>query len=301
MHFKGLLRYGYVPFMFFGLNGAALLLVAGGAPYWTLGVVLAIAIGASFLAERILPYEGEWNIDHDDTATDITHFLVYEVSNINSVLMLPLIVWMLPWEGIWPTEWPLIVQFLIAVLVADFGLMMLHWLSHRWDFLWKLHSIHHGVSRLYGFNGLVRHPLHQTIDVVIGTAPLVLAGMPVNIAILLGLAISIQLIIQHSNVDHELGPFRNWMSIGHLHRLHHVNWGTEGDVNFGLFTTVWDRLLGTFQPEPPREIGANDMGIDEAPSFPKAYWDQLLYPFQSEETRAKYREQPKSDHTAPAE
>jgi sterol desaturase/sphingolipid hydroxylase (fatty acid hydroxylase superfamily) len=125
----------------------------------------------------------------------------------------------------------------------------------------------------------VRHPLHQIIDMAIVTGPLALVGMPVPVAVLLGFAVSVQLIVQHSNVAYELGPFRNHLAIGRIHHLHHVNWGTEGDCNFGLFFNLWDRLLGTFKAEPPRPITAGDMGIDDVPQFPKSYVEQLVFPF----------------------
>ncbi|MEL6287504.1 MAG: sterol desaturase family protein [Pseudomonadota bacterium] len=276
---RSLIRYGYVPFMLIALNGAAIALVAYGAPYWTLALVLGAAIGAAFLAERLLPFHDDWNHSHGDGGRDVAHAVVYEISNLNSILLLPLIAWFIPWDGIWPTEWPFALQVLIAVVVADFGFSMLHWLSHRVTFLWRLHAVHHSLERLYGFNGLVRHPLHQTIDLAIGTLPLVLAGLPVDVAVVLGAIISIQLIVQHSNVDFAIGPVQKFLSIGTLHRLHHVNWGKEGDVNFGLFFTVWDWMLGTLVLQPKRAIEASDMGIDEEPNYPRGYVDHLIHPF----------------------
>ena len=86
------------------------------------------------------------------------------------------------------------------------------------------------------------------------------------------------LIVQHSNVDARLGPLQKHLSIGRIHHLHHVNWGTEGDCNFGLLLTVWDKLLGTFQEKPPRPITARDLGVDEVPNFPKGYVEQFLFP-----------------------
>ncbi len=278
MQLRTAVRYLYVPLLLIGFNGLALWLVASDRSYGWLAAVLAAAIGLAFLAERILPLHDAWNQSHGDEHRDVLHAIVYEISNINSVLLLPLLTWMMPWQGVWPHDWPLLAQVLLAVIVADFGLSMLHWLSHRVPLLWRLHSIHHGSTRLYGFNGLVRHPLHQVIDLTIGTLPLVLAGMPQNVAILLGLAISIQLIVQHSNVDYVLGPFAKWLSIGKLHHLHHVNWGKEGDVNFGLFFTVWDMMLGSFRTEPPRPVTASDMGVDEA-NFPTRFVDQMMHPF----------------------
>ena len=92
------------------------------------------------------------------------------------------------------------------------------------QWLWRFHAIHHGVHRLYSFNGLVRHPLHQVLDLAVGTLPLLLIGLPVEVAILLAFAISVQLLVQHSNVDYELGPLQHFLAIGPVHRLHHVNW-----------------------------------------------------------------------------
>ena len=276
---RGLVRYGFVPFMVLGLNAAAFALVYYGYSYAWLAPLLGVALLAVFAGERVAPAYGMWNEDHGDNSASIVHAIVYEISNINGVLLIPVIVWLFPFQGIWPTDWPLIAQLAIALIVCDFVFMVVHLVSHRVPLLWRLHAVHHGVPRLYGLNGLVRHPLHQTLDMVLGTAPLVIMGMPVDVAVLLGFVISIQLLVQHANIDYALGPFRNHLAIGRLHHLHHVNWGKEGDCNFGLFLTVWDRMLGTFQPEPSRPIEANDMGVDEVPDFPKGYIQQLIFPF----------------------
>lgn len=276
---RNTVRYFYAPFMMFGLIGAGYIVVANGHSYIWLAVILLTAIVTAFAAERISPWHAEWNEPHGDEIANVWHWIVYEISTINGILLIPTITWLFPFQGIWPTDWPMIAQFLLAFLIADFAFTVLHYLSHRWPILWRLHAVHHGVGRLYGFNGIVRHPLHQSVDMIVGTMPLVILGMPVDVAVLLGLAISITLIVQHSNVSYELGPFRNYLAIGQIHHLHHVNWGTEGDCNFGLFFSHWDKVLGTFHPEPPRPIKACDMGIDEVPNFPKTFWEQLVFPF----------------------
>ena len=283
---RNIVRYGYVPFMMLGLTSVAYRVVANDQGhtwlwYLWLAPLLAFAYATSFAAERIAPFYEAWNEhdDHGDTKTNVLHTLVYELSSINGVLLIPLIVYLFPVQGAWPTQWPLWSQVLIAYLVADFAFMMMHYLSHRYAPLWRLHAVHHGVGRLYGFNGVIRHPLHQTIDMVVGNAPLVLLGMPQNVAIVLGFLISVTLIVQHSNVDARLGPLEGQLSIGRIHHLHHVNWGTEGDCNFGLLLTWWDKMLGTYCAKPPRPITASDMGVDELPNFPKSYLEQLLLPF----------------------
>ena len=281
---RSLVRYGYAPFMMLGLPAAAYGVVVSAETfygYFWLAPLLAAAYATSFAAERIAPFFAAWN-DHDghgDGKTNLIHTLVYEMSSINGILLIPLIVWLFPFQGLWPNEWPKWSQVLLAFFVADFAFMMMHYLSHRVTPLWRLHAVHHGVGRLYGFNGVIRHPLHQTIDMVVGNAPLVIMGMPQDVALVLGFLISVTLIVQHSNVDTRLGIFDGHLSIGRIHHLHHVNWGTEGDCNYGLLLTLWDKLIGTFEAKPPRPISAKDMGVDELPNFPRSFIEQMILPF----------------------
>jgi len=284
---RSIVRYGYAPFMMFGMTGAAYwvvsdFVVARGHTwaYLLLVPLLVLAYAIAFQAERIAPFFENWN-DHDahgDNTSNFLHIIVYEYQATVGVLLIPVICWLFPFQGIWPTQWPMWGQVLIAFIGADIAFMMMHYLSHRYAPLWRLHAVHHGVGRLYGMNGVLRHPLHQIIDMIVGNAPLVIMGMPVPVAVVLGFLISMTLIVQHSNVDARLGPLQKHLSIGRIHHLHHVNWGTEGDCNFGLLLTVWDRLLGTFQETPSRPITAADLGVDELPNFPKSYWDQLFLP-----------------------
>ncbi len=281
---QAVVRYGYIPFMLVVLNGAAYYSVAYGHTYVWLLPLLAMAFATAHIAERIAPFHDEWNHSHGDENANIWHTIVYEGTSAAGVLTIPLVAWLLQLKpggliGIWPREWPMLLQLVMALVIADFMFTLIHYLSHRYSALWRLHAVHHGASRIYSFNGLVRHPLHQMLDMALGTAPMAICGMPVEVAALLGFVISVQLIVQHSNVDAALGPLRNHMSIGRIHHLHHVNWGKEGDVNFGLFLTLWDRMFGTFAPEPPRPIKANDMGIDDAPRFPTSYIEHLAFPF----------------------
>ncbi|MGQ0674201.1 MAG: sterol desaturase family protein [Hyphomicrobium sp.] len=290
-----LVRYGYAPFMLLGVNAAAFAIVAGGHSYALLLPLLAVVFGTAYLAEHVLPCHEEWNHSHDgDEHASLWHGIAYESASLVGLCMIPIIssLYHSPLREVWPREWPLLAQLAMAIVLADFALSFLHYLSHRIPFLWRLHAVHHGLERLHGFNGMVRHPLHQTIDMLLGTAPLAIFGMPVEVATLLAFAISVQLTVQHSNVPYALGPFEKHLSIGRVHHLHHVKWGTEGDVNFGLFFTFCDRLLGTYRPEPPRVITAKDMGIDEVPHFPKSFVEQLVFPLHytpGEGTPKRYR------------
>jgi sterol desaturase/sphingolipid hydroxylase (fatty acid hydroxylase superfamily) len=219
-------RYFYVPTMMIGFNALAIYLIASGYRYVWIGLVILAGIGLSFAMEHVLPYEDAWNEAHGDTAKDIAHGIVYEAANLFTLVVFLIIsAMLLPEWSLWPRELPIAVQFLLAVVVVDCTMTIVHYFSHRVDWLWRLHAV------------------------------------------------------QHSNVDYALGPFQRILAIGPVHRLHHVNWAGEGDVNFGLFLTVWDRLLGTFKLPHGRTPTVGDIGIQDCPHYPQDYRMQLRAPF----------------------
>ncbi|NUP11364.1 MAG: sterol desaturase family protein [Polyangiaceae bacterium] len=276
---QNIVRVAYPLFMLVGLNGLGIWLIDGGASRLWLGGVLAAAIVAAFIVERVIPYNHDWNEPHDDVSRDWAHFFVNEVANVASVAALPIIASLVPWQSRWPQSWPLAAQLALAVLVFDFGVTVTHWASHRVPFLWRLHSVHHSIKRMYGFNGLMKHPLHQAVELLVGVTPLVLMGLPFEVASLLGLAVAIQLLMQHSNADYATGPFGYIFALNKGHRFHHLKWAGIGDANFGLFTNLWDFLLGTWSFEPARSFTSDDLGIGKEPDYPTAYLEQLRAPF----------------------
>lgn len=277
---RRVVRFGYCPAMLLGVNGAALWLVSAGAPKTSLLFLLLAAIAASFAAERISPYELAWNRSLGDGRRDALHAIVNESANFATLLLLPALTSLLAIDGIWPREWSFPAQVLLAIVIVDVGITLAHYASHRLDLLWRFHAVHHSVKRMYGFNGLMKHPIHQAIETVAGTTPLVLMGLPPSVALALVFCVAVQLLLQHSNVDYSVGPLRYALAINEVHRFHHQKDPVLGDVNFGLFTTAVDHLLGTFHWEPRAgRFTSEELGIGAEPHYPVAYVPQLLEPF----------------------
>ena len=282
---RRLVRWGFLPVMLVGVNGTGWWLASRGAPKWQIVVLLLVAIGVSFAGERVVAYLNDWNRSMGDARRDVAHAAVNEALQILSLLSLPVMVELLAIEGIWPTEWPFVVQVVASIIVVDFGVTVGHWLSHRFDLLWRFHAVHHTAERFYGLNGLMKHPFHQLFETALGTAPLVLLGIPAEVATAVVVAVTVQLLLQHSNVDYVVAPPLRWLlALNHVHRFHHLKWAGDGDVNFGLFTTLWDRVVGTAVWDPARTFDSAVLGIAAEPDFPRGYNAQLLKPFQA--TRA---------------
>lgn len=280
---RSLLQYLYAPLFWFGFIGAAAwILSLPSATYWSLVPLAGVAILLSFAVERLAPFESSWNRSHGDQRRDIAHALTNESLNV-----LGLTAWAgaaavadrLAILGSWPHQLPFGLQLLLGVLICDLGITLMHVASHRYRPLWRLHAVHHSVKRMYGFNGLMKHPFHQLVEATGGFMPLLLLGAPTPVILGVAFATLIQLLLQHSNVDMKLGPLRKVFAFAPVHRLHHLKYGRAGDVNFGFFFNIWDHLLGTALDLPELRVRTTDLGIGNRPDYPVGYLAQLREPF----------------------
>lgn len=276
---KFMIRLLYLPFFIFIGNGIAIYLVSQDYSKLWLLVLLAGFISLAFILERMVPYDANFNLAKGDSKRDFIHAMVNESLSLMGLLFVPIIAIINPLPTVWPIHSPLWLQLVLAVFIADIGITLAHYASHRIDALWRLHAVHHSIKRMYGFNGLMKHPLHQTIETICGTTPLLLLGVPQEVLILLVVAVVLQLLLQHSNVAYFSGPLKKIWVVNEVHRFHHLNTAKEGDVNFGLFTTFTDHLLGTVYFDKKRVIGTKDLGISSEPNYPVNYMSQLLEPF----------------------
>ncbi|GFG83016.1 hypothetical protein MPRG_62920 (plasmid) [Mycobacterium paragordonae] len=276
-----LARYGYVPLMLVGINGVAIAVArTPWAGLWMVALITA-AIGLSFAMERVLPYAREWNHSFGDARRDATHAFINETAMLVTVLIIPVTALLSPFHRWWPVSTPFALQVLLAVAVADLGITLVHMISHRVGWLWRLHAVHHSVKRFYGFNGLMKHPAHGALELAAGTAPLFAMGMPSSVAEALAVCIAVQLLLQHSNADYRIGPMRSVLALNEGHRFHHLKWAGAGDVNFGLFTLTWDHALRTYSYDPRRRFRTEDLGMAAKPNYPAAYLAQLIEPFRA--------------------
>lgn len=276
--FRPIIRLAFAPAFFMGFIGSAVVLVQAGHSKLLLIPLLIAAIAIAFAAERIAPYEPVWNLDRGDLGRDTLHAIVNEGSAALSVAAVPLLAGLSPGAGVWPEHWPLWAQLALAILIADVGITLAHHTSHKWAPLWRLHAVHHSVTRLYGLNGLMKHPLHQAVETAAGTFPLLLIGLPMDIAALLGFSAAIQVMLQHVNMDLRVGPLVHLWAVAPAHRHHHLASATDGDVNFGLFTSLTNRLLGTFVIDRPAPRDGQ-LGVTDRPDYPRTYLRQLAEPF----------------------
>lgn len=245
-------------------------------PYWPLIPLIAL-LGVSIvpLLERLQPYEVEWRHDHADTLTDGIHALVSLTLLFTAIEIVSALRTLLPQPLLWPDELPLWMDVLLGGAIIDFGMWVMHRLSHQQHWLWRLHAIHHSSQRLYWLNGERRHPLSALILSGPGILLTLLLGVP---PLALGIwfsIVAVHLAFQHGNLDYRLGPARWLLGVAENHRWHHKREYEDAQVNFGEVWMIWDLLFGTFHRE-GKAVRAGDVGIHA--DMPDSYLAQLKWP-----------------------
>ncbi len=264
------------------LGVSALTIVAladRGVSYWpAFPIIVLLASVTVGILERILPFEEAWNRGRGDLATDLLHNLV----NHALIQITVAGTFLLRAAGasgleLWPVDWAMGGQILLAGIVLDLGLYGMHRLSHSNRPLWRLHAIHHSAERLYWLNSERRHPVSAVALAAPGLLALWIVGATPEAVGAWFAILTIHLAFQHSNLDYRIGSLRWLVGVAEVHRWHHKREYEDAQVNFGEFWMIWDVLFGTFHPGGARlrdgEVGLRDR------DFPSGYAAQIRWPF----------------------
>jgi len=240
------------------------------------------------LLEHVYPNHRIWNLPRKDVRVDATHSITIAVLVAGSTpFVLAGGVAIGGWLsariglGLWPSEWPLLAQAALALVIGELPGYWVHRLEHEWEGLWRFHATHHSAPRLYWLNAGRFHPVDTLLTFIPSYGLLVVLGASIEVLALFTLITAVHGIFQHANLQMRLGPLNHFFSMAELHRWHHSKTLEEANRNYGQTVIVWDTLFGTrYLPsdrEPPVEIGIPDLD-----AFPMTWWAQILSPFRWE-------------------
>lgn len=150
-------------------------------------------------------------------------------------------------------ELPAGLEIALAVIAFDFLIWAQHLLFHRVDFLWRLHRVHHADEVLDVTTGLRFHPFEIALSLGVKLAAILLLGPSALAVFLFEVLLNAGAMITHANwklprrLDHAL---RFILVTPGMHRVHHALDFDDTNSNYGFNLAIWDRLFGTYRPEP---------------------------------------------------
>lgn len=123
-----------------------------------------------------------------------------------------------------------------------------HRASHRINFLWIGHSVHH-QSDQYNLSVALRQGFFQTMTSWVFYLPLAFIGFPTWMFVTMATLNTIYQFWIHTQNIKTMGWFETLFNTPSHHRVHHGTNPQYIDKNYAGSLIVWDKLFGTFEPE----------------------------------------------------
>jgi sterol desaturase/sphingolipid hydroxylase (fatty acid hydroxylase superfamily) len=155
--------------------------------------------------------------------------------------------------------WMTAVDVLVLLLAMDLGMYITHRMAHIPALYRIIHATHHRYDKPRPLNLFVLNPLE-----VLGFGALWLGVIAVYHSSWMGMLIYLALNLLFGTVGH-LGveplprAWAKWPILRHIgtatfHARHHQ----DGDVNFGFYTDIWDRMFRTLYRKYTETFGQRD-------------------------------------------
>jgi sterol desaturase/sphingolipid hydroxylase (fatty acid hydroxylase superfamily) len=153
-----------------------------------------------------------------------------------------------------------------AVIILDLAIYFQHVLFHAVPVLWRLHRMHHADLEFDVTTGLRFHPVEVVLSMVIKFAVVAALGAPAIAVIIFEVLLNATSMFNHSNIRIAARFERalRWLVVTpEMHRVHHSIDMRETNSNFGFNLPWWDRLLGTYRPQPAAGHNGMTLGVKE--------------------------------------
>ena len=179
-----------------------------------------------------------------------------------------------------PVSWPPIgvigITTIVVYLAYEFAYWSYHFISHRFEFLWRFHAVHHSAESLSTLTNFRVHPVDSLIfgnvlalvnGIALGCLSYVFSGNVqqyaiggTNVIMVVGFLVLTNL--QHSHFWITFpGLWGNiFLSPAH-HQIHHSKDPAHYNKNLGSTLALWDWLFGTLH-KPARMRERLDFGVE---------------------------------------
>ena len=276
----------YFPVVITGaIGGSSILMQRGVSPEAVTGLVIFATFVYLATLERLVPLHREWSRSHGDVRADMALGATNAIVNFGGQPLVAAAATSVAAAAslqfgtdLWPSQWPLVLQLVPALLLAEAVEYSVHRAMHEVSWLWPIHAPHHSSTRLYWLNAVRFHPVDALLIGPSKLIPLVVLGAGPQVMALVLIFAAVHGSCQHANLPCRIGPL-NWIfSMAELHRWHHSPIPAEANHNYGGNLIFWDIVFGTrWLPrdrEPPVATG-----IGALPNFPRDYLGLMAAPF----------------------
>ena len=153
---------------------------------------------------------------------------------------------------------PIWVELIVAVMVLDLiGQYWIHFLLHKYKWMWKFHMIHHSDTKVDATTGTRHHPGDYMMRELFALVAITITGAPLAYYMVYRIATILCTYLTHANISlpPTLDRLISMVFISpNMHKFHHHFERPWTNTNYGNIFSIWDRLFGTFVYDDPHKI-----------------------------------------------
>jgi len=154
-------------------------------------------------------------------------------------------------------------KWILAFALFDLAIYAWHVASHKFDYLWRFHKVHHSDNGFNVSTGFRFHVFDLLIEIVYKCLFVVIIGVNAYLVLSIEIVELFFILFHHANIripNEE--TISNVLITPSLHRTHHSRKRSEHDSNYGIVFSLWDRLFGTRLETVPEQIGLDLIHAD---------------------------------------
>lgn len=163
-------------------------------------------------------------------------------------------------------SWPLPVKLALGFVWLDFVIYWQHRFFHEWPALWRLHKVHHLDLDLDASAGVRFHPAEYLVSMLIKIAAVGVFGTHFLAVLVFEIVLNAVSTFHHAAIalPKPLDAFlRLFLVTPDYHRVHHSIEPDETNSNYSFNLTLWDRLFGSYVPQPRADHATIALGLKE--------------------------------------
>jgi sterol desaturase/sphingolipid hydroxylase (fatty acid hydroxylase superfamily) len=172
-----------------------------------------------------------------------------------------------------------LLKIIFSVLILDLAIYLQHVMFHSAPLLWRLHMVHHSDMDIDVTTGIRFHPIEIFLSMGIKIAVVMLVGAPPASVLIFEIILNGTSMFNHGNVRYsqQIDSYLRLLVVTpEMHRVHHSTIRWETNSNLGFSFPWWDRLFGTYRPQPAKGHLEMTIGLDQYKDPEKLTWLWLI-------------------------
>ena len=174
------------------------------------------------------------------------------------------------------------VELMMVILIFDFCIWLQHLLTHKIEFLWRIHRVHHSDTEMDVSTAIRFHPIEIALSMALKISLVYALGADPLSVLIFEILLNGSSIFNHANINipNRIDKIVRFVIVTpDMHRIHHSSNRIEHDTNFGFALSIWDHIFQTYKSHPEGDHKEMKVGLNWQDEKPQELGWSLRLPF----------------------